>query len=141
MAKGLTDKQAMFIKEYLIDLNATQAAIRAGYSEHTAHATGQENLRKPIIAEAVAKAKAERGSRLDIDADWVLKKAVELVQQFQGESNSAAVSALNLVAKHRDVDAMASDKQTLQNPDGTGLYEGIAIEVVRAGGDPKPTDT
>ena len=55
--KTLTPKQRRFIEEYLIDLNATQAAIRAGYSEKTAYSIGQENLRKPVIAEAIAAAK------------------------------------------------------------------------------------
>lgn len=50
MAK-LTDKQELFAREYLKDLNATQAAIRAGYSEKTARATGSENLSKPDIAD------------------------------------------------------------------------------------------
>lgn len=46
---GLTDKQAAFIREYLRDYNATQAAIRAGYSAKTAYSIGQENLKKPEI--------------------------------------------------------------------------------------------
>ena len=50
---SLTAKQARFVEEYLIDLNATQAAIRAGYSEKTAAAVGHENLRKPKIAESL----------------------------------------------------------------------------------------
>ncbi len=54
--KNLTPKQLRFIDEYLIDLNATQAAIRAGYSPRTARQIGDENLSKPVIAAAVAKA-------------------------------------------------------------------------------------
>ena len=50
---GLTDKQQRFAEEYLIDLNATQAAIRAGYSEKTSGAIGRENLQKPIIQESI----------------------------------------------------------------------------------------
>jgi len=49
MAEKLTAKQEKFCHEYLIDLNATQSAIRAGYSEDTAHSIGWENLRKPEI--------------------------------------------------------------------------------------------
>ena len=51
---ALTGKQQLFVEEYLIDLNATQAAIRAGYSVNTAEAIGFENLRKPKIAQAIA---------------------------------------------------------------------------------------
>lgn len=70
----LTDKQQAFVDEYLRDLNATQAAIRAGYSKKTAAAVGNENLRKPQIAEAIAKAKAERSERTKVDADWLLNR-------------------------------------------------------------------
>lgn len=53
---GLTDKQQRFVDEYLIDLNATQAAIRAGYSEKTAYSVGHENLKKPEIQKAIQEA-------------------------------------------------------------------------------------
>lgn len=53
MTEGLTDKQRMFVEEYLVDFNATQAAIRAGYSEKTASVIGYENLRKPQIQQAI----------------------------------------------------------------------------------------
>lgn len=72
--KPLTPKQQRFVDEYLIDLNATQAAIRAGYSAKTAYAIGEENLRKPEIASAVSLAQARRSERTEIDSDWVLKR-------------------------------------------------------------------
>lgn len=71
---GLTDKQQRFVEEYLVDLNATQAAIRAGYSAATAGAIGHENLSKPEIADALASAKAERSMRTEITADQVLRE-------------------------------------------------------------------
>lgn len=74
MAAALTPKQQRFVEEYLVDLNATQAAIRAGYSEKTAAETGYENLRKPQIAEAIAKAQSERSERTQITADRVLEE-------------------------------------------------------------------
>lgn len=73
----LTAKQSLFVKEYLIDLNATQAAIRAGYSKKTAGQIGDENLRKPQIAAAIEKAKAERSERTQIDADWLLTRLAD----------------------------------------------------------------
>jgi phage terminase small subunit len=66
--RGLTAKQRRFVEEYLVDLNATQAAIRAGYSPRTASAIGCENLRKPQISTAVEKGMAERGTRVQIRA-------------------------------------------------------------------------
>ena len=68
MAK-LTEKQKRFVEEYLIDLNATQAAIRAGYKVDNARQTATENLAKPYIAEAIEKALAERSRRTGINQD------------------------------------------------------------------------
>src|SRR5271166_5161849 len=62
----LTPKQARFVQEYLIDLNAAQAAIRAGYSAKTARVIGHENLTKPDIAAAIEKAKAKRAERTEL---------------------------------------------------------------------------
>lgn len=72
--RPLTAKQKRFVDEYLIDLNATQAAIRAGYSPHTANEIGAENLAKPSIAAAVAAAVAARKERTQITADDVLRR-------------------------------------------------------------------
>ena len=65
----LTPKQARFVEEYLVDLNATQAAIRAGYSESTARAIGHENLTKPDIQEAIAEARGKQQQRTEITAN------------------------------------------------------------------------
>lgn len=78
MGKGLTPKQAAFVAEYLIDLNATQAAIRAGYSERTAGSVGAENLTKPEIAAALAEAQQKRAERTEITQDRVLEEYAKL---------------------------------------------------------------
>lgn len=70
----LTPKQQMFVREYLIDLNATQAAIRAGYSEKTAKQIGTENLSKPVLQAAIAAAQDERARRTNISADRALRE-------------------------------------------------------------------
>lgn len=72
--RKLTPKQERFVAEYLIDLNATQAAIRAGYSAKTADRIGPELLGKTCVAKAIAGAKQARIERTEIDADWVLKR-------------------------------------------------------------------
>lgn len=74
----LTAKQQRFVEEYLIDLNATQAAIRAGYSEATAKEIGCENLTKPNIAAAVAEAMQKRSERTEITQDMVLRELAKL---------------------------------------------------------------
>jgi phage terminase small subunit len=75
---ALTPKQRRFVEEYLIDLNATQAAIRAGYSENTAATIGWENLRKPEIAEAVSAAMAKRSEATGVTADRVVAELAKL---------------------------------------------------------------
>lgn len=74
----MTKKQKRFVEEYLIDLNATQAAIRAGYSPATAKEIGCENLTKPNISEAIAKAMAERSRRTGISQDRVLAELAKI---------------------------------------------------------------
>jgi phage terminase small subunit len=77
-AKGpggkLTPKQARFVAEYLIDLNATQAAIRAGYSAKTAEQQGPRLLGNVGVQSAIAEAQQARAERLEVDADWVLTR-------------------------------------------------------------------
>lgn len=70
----MTPKQTKFVYEYLIDLNATQAAIRAGYSAKRADAIGYENLRKPDIQEAIALAQQARSARTLITPDRTLQE-------------------------------------------------------------------
>ncbi len=77
MAK-LTKKQKTFVEEYLIDLNATQAAIRAGYSVDTAAVIGCENLMKPNIQQEIAKAMAERSKRTGVNQDRVVLELARL---------------------------------------------------------------
>lgn len=87
MAK-MTAKQKRFCDEYLIDLNATQAAIRAGYSENTARNIACENLAKPNIKAYIDERMAEKESELIADQDEVLKY---LTSVLRGESQSEVV--------------------------------------------------
>ena len=115
MSVKLTDKQELFCLEYLIDLNATQAAIRAGYSARTAQAIGAENLTKPLISERIAKAFNERAEETKINAAYVLKMSNELLLRcmVDGEdfSPSGAGKALELIGKHVNVQAF-NEKST-----------------------------
>ncbi len=81
----LTDKQKCFCQEYIIDLNAKQAAIRAGYSKHSAEITGSKLLRNPKVSDEVAKLKSQRGERLEITADSVVKEIAKI--GFQNIAN------------------------------------------------------
>ena len=77
----LTAKQQTFVDEYLVDLNATQAAIRAGYSKKTAKEIGHENLTKPHIAAAIEAARGDRQGRTLIDQDYVIDVIVETINR------------------------------------------------------------
>ena len=123
----LTAKQEMFCKEYLVDLNATQAAIRAGYSEKTSKDMGCQNLAKPNINEYIAKLMQERTERVQIDADWVLlsaKKVFDRCMQQEdvtdrdggstGEwkfEHSGANKALEIIGKHVKVRAFEKEEK------------------------------
>lgn len=87
MAK-MTAKQQRFCDEYLIDLNATQAAIRAGYSKKTAYSIGVENLNKPELKKYIADRMAEKESELIADQNEVLKY---LTSVLRGETQSEVV--------------------------------------------------
>lgn len=85
----LRPRQKRFCDEYLIDLNATQAAIRAGYSEKTAGVTAAENLRKPNIKAYIDQRMAEKESALIADQNEVLKY---LTAVMRGESESSVLA-------------------------------------------------
>lgn len=75
--RGNTARVQLFIVEYLKDLNATQAAIRAGYSEKTAYSQGQRLLKNVEVSEAIIRAMHERTKRTKVDADWLLKRLAD----------------------------------------------------------------
>lgn len=99
---ALNPRQQRFVDEYLIDLNATAAAKRAGYSERTARSVGAENLTKPDIAAAVGKAKAERAERTRVDADWLLRRLADeanadMADLYDGSGNLKPIADWPLV--------------------------------------------
>lgn len=131
MSKVLNEKQKMFCKEYLIDLNGTQAAIRAGYSEKTAKEIASNLLTKINIQEYLTKLKLEREQKLEINAQWVLNQAIkvhnrcmeekELLTEFDGKErvplknengdylykfdSNGALKSLDLIGKHINIKA------------------------------------
>lgn len=79
--KKLTDRQERFCREYIIDYNATQAAVRSGYSEKSAAATASENLKKANVLARVRELQAEQRERLCITADWVIMSLVDVYEK------------------------------------------------------------
>ena len=84
--KKLTAKQQRFCDEYLVDLNATQAAIRSGYSKKTAYSIGQENLNKPEIKEYIEKRMAEKEEALIAKQDEVMRYLTSVMRRELSES-------------------------------------------------------
>lgn len=102
---GLSDKQALFCKEYVIDLNATQAAIRAGYSAKTAGQIGEQNLKKLEIQAEIRRLTSDRSQRTEITADYVLQKIQSIVEATSAENEDsynpqAALKGCELLGKH-----------------------------------------
>ena len=118
MAK-LNPKQTLFCQEYLVDLNATQAAIRAGYSVKTAKETGYENLTKPHIAESTG-----------ITADYVLQGIKDLTDKLVlGEDHKSAYKGYELLGKHL---ALFTEKTDHTSSDGSMTPTKITRTVVDA---------
>ena len=85
----MNDKQRRFVQEYLIDLNATQAAIRAGYSKKTAYSQGHDLLKKPEIQNAVTGGMAELAARAKITKSWLIEKSRNVFELALGLNTDA----------------------------------------------------
>lgn len=152
----LTDKQKEFVRQYLVDLNATQAAVRAGYSVKTAYRQGADLLQKTSIREAIEKAQAKRARRVEVTQDYVLSNLVEVVErtmqrapvtnrkgeQVTDEEGRAvwtfdaknANRALELLGKHLGI---FTDKirAEVSGPDGGPMASEIVVRFVEPDGE------
>ena len=134
---NLTPKQQRFVEEYLIDLNATQAAIRAGYSEKTARDIGCENLAKPNIAKAIAEAQEKLSNKAQVTVEMVVNGLLKEAQDYaEGSTQSARVSAWAHLGKHL---GMFTEKVQHSGPDGGPVQVAtkatLTIKVVKPDGD------
>ena len=120
---ALTPKQQAFISEYMVDLNATQAAIRAGYSPATARMIGYENLTKPYIAKIIEKAMNERTASNGITADYVLN-GIKAIAEREGVRENDTLKAFELLGKHLK---LFTEKLEIGNPDGKPFEVNIKI--------------
>ncbi len=126
---ALKAKQEKFCEEYMIDLNATQAAIRAGYSKKCAGTQGAENMQKPAILDRIATLREEQASRTLVDADFVIKGLLqvhgrcmqeEAVMDSDGPTgefkfeHSGANRSLELLGKHLGMFATKLDIRAVE---------------------------
>ena len=114
----MTKKQKRFVEEYLIDLNATQAAIRAGYSPDTAKSIGSENLTKPDIQARIAKAMAERSKRTGVNADRVVTELAKIAFVNASDVIDADTATLKPDVAPEDTAAIQSVKIKTFGEDG-----------------------
>lgn len=126
----MTVKQMRFCDEYLIDLNATQAAIRAGYSQKTAGVIGAENLQKPYIKDYIDQRMAEKEAALIADQNEILKY---LTQVLRGESQSEIVvveSIGDFTTEARTMKKAPDEKERLKAAELLGKRYGLYTERV-----------
>jgi phage terminase small subunit len=146
---ALTAKQLRFVSEYLLDLNATQAAVREGYSEASAHAQGHRLLKDAEVAAAVAEAQGKRAARTLVTQDDVLRELRDVAMADpdavpedapEAEAHEAPrprrresslryehkLRALELLAKHL---GMLKERVEHSGPDGGA----VVVEVVKYG--------
>ena len=115
----LSPKQERFAREYLLDLNATQAAIRAGYSPKTARSQGQRLLTNVDVQEFVRAAKTERADKVSVTAADVLKGVIEVTLLAREEGDlKTALKGLELQGKHL---GMFTDKLQTEHSGGISI--------------------
>lgn len=142
--KKLNPRQERFCREYIIDYNATKAAIRAGYSEKTAYSMGSENLKKPEILSFVRELQAQQAERLCVTKQWVIVQLVQVYKRCMQQEevlvwnselkmkvpsgefvfdSKGALNALEMLGKHLsffDSKAAQNEKQDISK-----LYEAL----------------
>ena len=122
----LTRKQALFVSEYLVDLNAIQAALRAGYSARSAYTNAYKVLYKPEVAEAIRRAVEARAERLQLSSEDVLRSIVDIRgKAVTGGKLTQALRANELLGKHLK---LFTDRVEHAGPDG-GAIEFSDIEL------------
>lgn len=152
MTQKLTPKQSAFVQEYLIDLNATQAAIRAGYSERTANEQASRLMKNPAVKAAIEAAQEARAERTEITQDYVLMGLKEVAErclqrvpvvnmagdQVQDEEGRdvwqfnapGANKAFELLGKHLGM----FNKIEVSGPNGGPIAQAITVEFVKPKG-------
>ena len=131
MAK-LTAKQQRFCDEYLVDLNATQAAIRSGYSEKTARAIGAENLTKPYIKEYIEKRMAEKEAALIASQDEVLKYLTSVLRGVSKSTEIVVEGCGDGYSQAKKIQKEPSEKDRLKAAELLGKRYGLYTDKVEA---------
>lgn len=127
MAK-LTEKQQRFVDEYLIDLNATQAAIRAGYSVKTAREQASQNLTKLNIQQAISEKMAERSKRTGVNQDRVVMELAKIAFVNAADVIDSDDATIKAGATADDTAAIQSVKvKVIPTKEGEGVEREIRL--------------
>lgn len=127
---AMTKKQQRFCDEYLISLNATQAAIKAGYSKKNANNIASENLAKPNIKAYIEQRMAEKEKELIADQDEVLKYLTSVIR---GQSRSSVIVVENIgdfMSEAREIKKAPDEKERLKAAELLGKRYGIYTDKV-----------
>ena len=122
---GLTPKQAAFVREYAIDLNATQAAVRAGYSKRTAGAIGRENLQKPAVAAAIEEHQRSKVEIAEITPEFVLKGLAREATDTKRGTPSSRTAALSWLGKFH---SLFTEKRLIEGHLGLETLLGTTVD-------------
>jgi len=114
----LSSKMSVFVDEYMVDMNAAQACVRAGYKTNNSNKLGTELLQHPLVKAAIEERMNERRERMELTADYVLTKLVDIVEQTEKGNPTAALRGLELLGKHL---GLYRDRQEISGPDGNAI--------------------
>lgn len=114
----LTDKQRMFVEEYLVDLNGSAAVLRAGYVTTNPNRMATDLLRHPLVRREIESRQEARLERVALSQDFVINKLIKIVEDTEKGNPQAALRGLELLGKHL---AMFKERQEISGPDGAAI--------------------
>lgn len=128
----LTEKQKIFCDEYIISLNATQAAIKAGYAEKTAYAIGAENLKKPKIQSYISERMEQKESSLIATQDEVLQYLTSVLRGESQTTDTVLVGIGDGYQEVQEVEKKPSEKERLKAAELLGKRYGLYTDKISA---------
>lgn len=114
----LSAKMALFVSEYLVDLNGSKAVLRAGYKTINPNRVATELLRHPLVIREIDKRNEKREKRLELSADYVIQKLIAIVDETETGNPQAALRGLELLGKHL---GLYRDRTEISGPDGNAI--------------------
>ena len=111
-------KMLRFVEEYMIDLNASAAVLRAGYKTRHKEKMATQLMQHPHVKREIANRVQERRERMELSADYVINKLIAIVEETESGNPQAALRGLELLGKHL---GLYRDRQEISGPDGNAI--------------------